>query len=66
MISIYYYLLVNVKTVFKIAMNISPCYKKKKETWYTYIIFFHSDIWVKVFKNEPSKTCGRQPLKNLK
>ena len=22
--------------------------------------------WDKVFKNEPSKTCGRQPLKNLK
>ena len=21
--------------------------------------------WVKVFKNGPSKTCGRQPLKNL-
>ena len=25
-----------------------------------------SDIWVKVFKNGPSKICGRQPLKNLK
>ena len=24
------------------------------------------DIWCKVFKNEPSKICGRQPLKNLK
>ena len=23
-------------------------------------------IWVKLFKNEPSKNCGRQPLKNLK
>ena len=23
-------------------------------------------IWVKVFKNRPSKICGRQPLKNLK
>ena len=22
--------------------------------------------WVKVFKNGPSKVCGRQPLKNLK
>ena len=22
--------------------------------------------WVKVFKNVPSKICGRQPLKNLK
>ena len=25
-----------------------------------------SDIWDKVFKSGPSKTCGRQPLKNLK
>ena len=23
-------------------------------------------IWDKVFKKEPSKICGRQPLKNLK
>ena len=23
-------------------------------------------IWVKVFKNEPSKICGKQPLKNVK
>ena len=23
-------------------------------------------IWVKVFKNGPSKICGKQPLKNLK
>ena len=23
-------------------------------------------IWDKVFKNEPSKICGRQPFKNLK
>ena len=23
-------------------------------------------IWDKVFKNGPSKICGRQPLKNLK
>ena len=23
-------------------------------------------IWDKVFKNEPSKICGRQPLKNVK
>ena len=25
-----------------------------------------NDKWDKVFKNEPSKTFGRQPLKNLK
>ena len=24
------------------------------------------DKWVKVFKNEPRKICGRKPLKNLK
>ena len=24
------------------------------------------DVWVKVFKNGPSKVCGRQPWKNLK
>ena len=24
-----------------------------------------TDIWVKVFKNRPSKICGREPLKNL-
>ena len=23
-------------------------------------------IWIKVFKNRPSKICGRQPLKNMK
>ena len=27
---------------------------------------FYANIWVKVFKNGPSKICGRQPLKNLK
>ena len=27
--------------------------------WYLY------DMWVKVFKNGPSKICGRQPLKNF-
>ena len=25
-----------------------------------------TSIWDKVFKNGPSKICGRQPLKNLK
>ena len=23
-------------------------------------------MWVKLFKNGPSKICGRQPLKNFK
>ena len=27
---------------------------------------FFSNIWDKVFKNGPSKICGRQPLKNSK
>ena len=29
--------------------------------WNNYLWY----IWVKVFKNGPSKICGRQPLKNL-
>ena len=29
-------------------------------------IFYLMFIWDKVFKNGPSKICGRQPLKNLK
>ena len=30
------------------------------------MIKHRGDIWIKVFKNEPSKICGRQSLKNLK
>ena len=34
-----------------------------------FVILIHDldpiDIWVKVFKNGPSKIYGRQPLKNL-
>ena len=26
---------------------------------------FGIEIWIKVFKNGPSKICGRQPLKHL-
>ena len=29
-------------------------------------IIFTRDKWDKVFKNGPSKICGRQPLKKLK
>ena len=29
-------------------------------------VFDIMNIWSKVFKNGPSKICGRQPLKNLK
>ena len=28
--------------------------------------YYSIDKWGKVFKNGPSKICGRQPLKNLK
>ena len=28
-------------------------------------IFNDSDIWDEVFKNGPSKICGRQPLRNF-
>ena len=31
-----------------------------------YLHFWSKCIWVKVFRNGPSKICGRQPLKNLK
>ena len=30
------------------------------------LVFNCYDIWDKVFKNGPSKICGRQPLKSLK
>ena len=30
------------------------------------IIMLCSNVWMKVFKNGPSKICGRQPLKHLK
>ena len=29
------------------------------------LLFMAVVIWVKLFKNEPGKNCGRQPLKNL-
>ena len=33
----------------------------------SFLGIFGIDIeWVKVFKNEPSKICGRQTLENLK
>ena len=28
-------------------------------------IYIRSIIWGEIFKNGPSKNCGRQPLKNL-
>ena len=44
---------------------------QNKEAWKDIIfrIFNHFiciNIWDKVFKDGPSKICGRQPLKNLK
>ena len=56
---------------FKQLVNIStPSLKKyiSEENVYsvsTYT-YYHRWIWVKVFKNGPSKICGRQPLKILK
>ena len=46
-----------------------------EEDYGAYIVFLFSQMrldvredmkWAKVFKNGPSKICGRQPLKNLK
>ena len=37
--------------------------------WQLFIIskiFWHIEKWDKIFKNGPSKICGKQPLKNLK
>ena len=38
----------------------------KKNGLCDFLLPFASYIWDNVFKNEPSKICGRQPLKNLK
>ena len=44
-------------------------YRKKPVSWNGLICstqrLFNIHKWVKVFKNGPSKICGRQPLKNL-
>ena len=43
-----------------------------KKCWFVsynlfYVFIFNvTNIWIKVFKNGPSKICGRQPLKNFK
>ena len=39
---------------------------KKKNGLCGFLLPFASYIWDNIFKNEPSKICGRQPLKNLK
>ena len=31
--------------------------------WGLFVLVGKGSIWVKVFENEPSKVCGRQPLK---
>ena len=38
----------------------------KKNGLCDFLLPFASYIWDNVFKNEPSKICGRQPLKKLK
>ena len=35
---------------------------RKVDYWWKWMCL----IWIKVFKNGPSKICGRRPLKNLK
>ena len=42
------------------------CYSKTKAFSKTVLSGRLCNIWDKVFKNRPSKICGRQPLKNLK
>ena len=46
----------NLKITFNSAINVS-----RQENY----CFKLSNKWVKAFKNEPSKICGRQPLKIL-
>ena len=41
-------------------------YKQEMTLLRDFSFYFNKNIWDKVFKNAPSKICGRQPLKNLK
>ena len=58
-------------------LNYKNVIKSRKASHFIYTTFsrlfwdfkashFQSNIWVKVFKNGPSKICEKQPLKNLK
>ena len=40
--------------------------KFSRTMWILLAVIYLWYIWVKVFKNGPSKICGRQPLKKLK
>ena len=43
-----------------------PCCRIIEDIEVNGIISMKWEKWVMVFKNGPSKICGRQPLKNLK
>ena len=50
-----------------ILKNVSLCLQTIQKLRLDYVSFTaKKHIWDKVFKNGPSKICGRQPLKNLK
>ena len=47
-----------------LLLNQSFCYfQQMKQLFFLQSVILY--IWVKVFKNGPSKTCGRQSLKNV-
>ena len=61
------------KTLFWIPAHFQSYYVFQKNTpqrmtlYFLYFLGFHDHcIWEKVFKNGPSKNCGRNPLKKLK
>ena len=43
--------------------EIGSRYKEELEAMYLVAAYAKDNIWDKVFKNGPSKICGRQPLK---
>ena len=50
-----------------IKKNISrPEYPFFTECEITFVYFLYTYIWVKIFKEKPSKICGRLALQNLK
>ena len=63
---------------FLICANLSCCFWRNSISWFPFVFtdlfsfrcsshcVWFSVIWSKVFKNGPSKICGRRTLKNLK
>ena len=65
--------MVNVRDIFLLISRVSLRFSTSKKSLDTHHFFQHLpakvdflNAWDKVFKNGLSKTCGRQPLKNLK